>query len=172
MKRTEGSTMGIKFKKVSEFHRGILFHLLTDAYSYDSNFGQRCSSDWKACDNFFYDNLQIADQCGFITTLDEEAIGFVLWDPRNMPEYVEIGHNCVASKHKGNGYAKVQLQEAVNRILQNNVKKIIVTTNEELIPARRMYESVGFKMLQKRKNDSITDFAGEYIDYVYFRFSS
>ncbi|GLC30141.1 hypothetical protein bsdE14_15510 [Clostridium omnivorum] len=160
--------MSIKFKKVSDFNRGILFQLLTDAYSFDCKFEQRCSSDWKACDNFFFDNLQIADKCGFITTLNNEAIGFVLWDPRNMPEYAEIGHNCIASKHKGNGYAKIQLQEAVNRIIQNDVRKIIVTTNDGLIPAQRMYESVGFKIYQRRKNESISDFAGEYIDYAYF----
>lgn len=160
--------MSIEFKKVSNFNRGILFELLTDAYSFNCKFEQRCSSDWKSCDNFLFDNLQIADKCGFITTLNDEAIGFVIWDPRNMPEYAEIGHNCVASKHKGNGYAKIQLLEAVNRIIQNDVRKIIVTTNDELIPARRMYENVGFKIYQRRKNESITDFAGEYIDYVYF----
>lgn len=159
--------MSIKFKKVSDFNRGIILELLKDAYSFDSNFEQRCSSDWKACDDFLFDNLKIADKCCFITTLNNEAIGFVVWDPRNMPEYVEIGHNCIASKHKGNGYAKIQLQEAVNRILENDVRKIIVSTNDELIPAQRMYESIGFKIDQRRKNESITDFAGEFIDYVY-----
>ena len=62
----------------------------------------------------------------------------------------------------------MQLQEAVNRITQNDVRKIIVTTNDDLIPAQRMYESVGFTIYQKRKNQSITDFVGEHIDYVYF----
>jgi GNAT superfamily N-acetyltransferase len=159
--------MSIEFKKVSDFSRGILFELLTDAYSFDSSFGQRCSSDWKYCDDFFFNNLQIADQCGFITTLNDEAIGFIIWDPRNIPEYVEIGHSCIVTKHKGKGYAKVQLKEAVNRIVQNDVRKIIVTTNDKLIPARRMYENVGFQMLQRRNNESITDFAGEFIDYVW-----
>lgn len=159
--------MRIKFKKISDFNRGILLELLIDAYSYDCIIEQRCSSDWKSCDNFFFDNLHIADKCGFITTLNDEAIGFVVWDPRNIPKYAEIGHNCIASKHKGNGYGKIQLQEAVNRIIQNDVKKIMVTTNHSLIPAQRMYESVGFKMYQRRKNESITDITGDYIDYVY-----
>ena len=50
-------------------------------------------------------------------------IGFVVWDPRNMPEYVEIGDNCIVPKHKGNGYGKLQLQEAINEIIINDVKK-------------------------------------------------
>jgi len=158
--------MGIEFKKVSDFKRGIFFELLKDAYSFSCNYEQTFNSDWQVSDNFYFDNLQIADNCGFITTLNDEAIGFAFWDPRNMPEYAEIGHNCIASKHKGNGYGKIQLQEAVNRITQNDVRKIIVTTNEDLIPAQRMYESVGFTIYQKRKNQNpnITDF----IDYVYF----
>ena len=156
--------MSIKFKKMSDFNRGIIFELLKDAYSFDCRYEQRWYSNWRTCDNFFFDNLQIADKYGFITTLNDEAIGFVSWDPRNMPEYAEIGYNCIASKHKSNGYGKIQLQEAVNRITQNYVRKIIVTTNDDLIPAQRMYESVGFTIYQKRKNQNIEDF----IDYVYY----
>jgi ribosomal protein S18 acetylase RimI-like enzyme len=160
--------MKIEFKKVSDFNRGILFELLKDGYSFDQRYEQNCSSDWQTFDNFFFDNLQIADKYGFITTLNDEAIGFISWDPRNMPEYAEIGFNCIASKHKGNGYGKMQLQEAVNRITQHDVIKIIVTTNDDLIPAQRMYESVGFKMNQKRKTLNNSNFVREHIDYVYF----
>lgn len=71
----------------------------------------------------FFDNLHIADKCGFITTLNDKAIGFVSWDSRNMPEYAEIRHSYIASKHKGNGYGKIHIQEAVNRITKNDVKK-------------------------------------------------
>lgn len=156
--------MGIKFKKVSDFNRGIIFELLKDAYSLNCSYVQNFSSDWQACDNFYFDNLQIADNYGFITTLNDEAIGFVFWDPRNMPEYAEICHNCIASKHKGNGYGKMQLQEAINRITKNDVRKIIVSTNEDLISAQRNYESVGFTLYQKRKNEKYADF----IDYVYY----
>jgi ribosomal protein S18 acetylase RimI-like enzyme len=160
--------MSIKFRKVSDFNRGILFELLKDAYSFDDRYEQSCNSNWQAFDNFFFDSLEIADKYGFITMLNDEAIGFVFWDPRNMPEYAEIGHNCIVSKHKGKGYGKIQLEEAVNRISQNDVRKIIVTTDDALIPAQRMYESVGFTVYQKRKNENITDFVDEHIDYVYF----
>jgi ribosomal protein S18 acetylase RimI-like enzyme len=160
--------MSIEFKKVSGFKRGILLKLLKDAYSFDCRYEQNCNSDWQDFDNFFFDNLQIADKYGFVTTLNGEAIGFISWDPRNMPEYAEIGFNCIASKHKSNGYGKIQLQEAVNRIKQNDVRKIIVTTNNDLIPAQRMYESVGFTLHQKRKIQNASDFVDEHIDYVYF----
>lgn len=154
--------MNIEYNKMSNFKRGKLLELLTDAYSFDFKYEQFCKSDWKTFDDFFFDNLHIADICGFITTLNNEAIGFVSWDPRNMPDYVEIGHNCIVSKYKGNGYGKMQLQEAVNRISQNDVKKIIVTTNNDLIPAQRMYEKVGFKLDRERQCKEVW-----HINYIY-----
>lgn len=62
---------------MSDFNRGVLFELLADAYSFDSRWMQCFSSDWKEFDDFFFDNLQIADKYGFITTLNDEAIGLV-----------------------------------------------------------------------------------------------
>lgn len=161
--------MDIEFKKVSSLERGILFDLLKDAYSFDTRYEHSCIADWQAFDSFFFDHLQIADKYGFITTLNGKAIGFVSWDPRQMPRYVEIGHNCIASAYKGKGYSTMQLQEAVNRILQNDVQQIIVTTNDDLIPARRMYEGIGFTLTHRRQNNHIAGLAGEHLDYVYFR---
>ena len=133
--------MPLEFRKISEFRRGTLAALLTDAYSFDCRCAQYWSADWREFDDFFFEHLQIADRYGFITVLDGEAIGLASWDPRLRPEYVEIGHNCIAAKYKGHGYGKVQLQEAVDRISRyDNLGKIIVTTNGLLLPAQRMYE--------------------------------
>lgn len=155
--------MAIEFKKVSDFHRGIMAELLQDSYSFDRNYELIYQSKWQENDDFFFDNLHIADKYCFITTLHGEAIGFVAWDPRNMPDYAEIGDNCIVPQHKGKGYGKLQLREAIHRIIQNDVKKIIVTTNDDLIPAQRMYESVGFTLYQRRKHKNV-----EHMDYVYW----
>jgi ribosomal protein S18 acetylase RimI-like enzyme len=157
--------MCIKFYKVSDFDRGTLFNLLKDAYTYDPRFEEHFLSNWRECDDFFYDNINIADSCCIVTSLCEKAIGFVCWDPRNMPEYVEIGHNCIAQEFKGFKYGKLQLEEAISRIQKGNVKKIIVTTNESLYAAQKNYESVGFIEVLRRDNDSDTRFSGAYIDY-------
>ncbi len=154
--------IGLEFKNVSGFPRGILFELLADAYSFDFRCIQGWGRDWREFDRFFFDNPQIADRCGFITALHDEAIGFVSWDPRNLPDYVQIGHNCIASKYKGRGYGKAQLREAVDRIRQSNARKIIVTTNELMVPAQRMYAGVGFQMIRRRPYEH---FSGDFIDY-------
>lgn len=157
--------MSLTFKKISSFDRGILYQLLVDAYSFDNRWKSFFEKDWIEFDDFFFDNLDIADKYGFISVLDGEPIGHISWDPRNLPEYVAIGHNCIASKYKGNGYGKRQLQEAIDRIRQyDGLKKIIVGTNSNLI-APHNYESVGFKLCQRRKNDSDTVFSGDYLDY-------
>ncbi len=69
-------------------------------------------------------------------------------------------------KYKNNGYGKIQLQEAYRRIVLNDVNRIIVTTNIGLFPAQQMYEGVGFKAYNRRPNEQISDFPGDYIDYV------
>lgn len=157
--------MSLTFEKVSGFDRGTLHKLLVDGYSFDDRWRACCERDWIAFDDFFFNNLDIADKYGFVTVLDGEPIGHISWDPRNMPEYVQIGHNCIATRYKGNGYGKIQLQEAINRIRQyDGLKKIIVGTNSNLI-APRNYESVGFMLCQRRKNLDDDAFAGDYLDY-------
>ena len=160
-----GEIVSITFRNISDFNRGILYRLLADAYSFDNRWRECCDKDWIAFDHFFFDNLDIADKYGFITALDGEPIGHISWDPRHRPDYVEIGHNCIASEYKGNGYGKRQLMEAIDRIRQyDGLKKIIVCTNSNLV-APRNYESAGFKLCRKRKNDGDSTFSGDYLDY-------
>lgn len=157
--------MDIEFKKITEFPRGTLAALLKDGYSFEPNFARYWQNQWQEFDDFFYDNPQIAEKCGFITTLNGEPIGLVSWDPRKLPESAEIGHNCIATKCKGNGYGKRQMREAVNRIIAQGAKKIIVWTNEKLVAAQRTYESVGFKFLKKSEEAICPECAGQRLHY-------
>ncbi len=155
----------INFKKPSEFPKGTLYNQLVDAYSFNGECKKTWDTSWKEYDDYFYDHLDIADKYCFITILDGEPIGHISWDPRHKPDYVEIGHNCILTKYKGKGYGYFQLEEAIRRIKEyNDLKKIIVTTNELFIPAQKNYESVGFKKIGERDNKE-TPFSGKYIDY-------
>lgn len=151
--------------KFSNYQKGLIYQLLENAYSYDSNFKKDFDSNWRDCDDFFYTNLNIADECGFVTTVDDTPIGFICWDPRNIPEYVELGHNCIIPQYKGLKLGKLQLQEAVRRITTKRVKVIRVTTNEMLLPAQKNYESVGFKLKRKRDADIGKEYLGLLMDY-------
>ena len=155
----------LEFKPLRDFERGIIYKMLKEAYSFDERYFQLEQEKWKAeADDFFFDHLHIADMCVFISTIDDEPIGVVMWDPRKLPNEVEIGHNCIIPKYKGHGYGKIQMTEAIRRILQQGAKKIIVSTNADLIPAQRMYESVGFEFDRKEPVDA---FFGAWIFYKY-----
>lgn len=157
--------MNLTFEKISSYSRGILYKQLVDGYSMDNRWRAHCEMEWIEYDNFFFDNIDIVDKYGFITVLDGEPIGHISWNPRNIPEYVEIGHNCIISKYKGYGYGKIQLQEAIERIQKySGLKKIIVSSNSNLV-APYNYESVGFKLCERRGCESKTSFTGDYLYY-------
>ena len=114
---------------------------------------------------FFYDNPEIAEKYGLVTCIDGEPAGFVTWDPRNRPEYVEIGHNGIREKYKRQGYGHRQLEEAVRRIKKyKGLKKIIVCTNSNLA-APKNYESVGFTLYDRKPNETESAYTGDYLYY-------
>ena len=155
----------IEFKKFTDFPRGTLYDILADAYSYDKRNRQIWEENWKETDDFFYDNPEIADKYSLVTCLDGEPIGFVTWDPRHRPDYVEIGHNGIREQYKRRGYGHLQLEEALRRIrAYEGLKRIIVCTNSNLI-APRNYESVGFVLYDRKPNEAESAYTGDYLYY-------
>lgn len=155
----------VEFRKITDFPRGTLYDILRDAYSCDARYQEIWDANWKETDHFFYDNPGIADRHGFVTCLDGEPIGFVVWDPRHRPEHVEIGHNGIREKHKRQGYGKKQLEEALRRIQeQGRVKRIRVCTNSHLA-APKNYESAGFRLYDRKNNDTESAHAGDFLFY-------
>ncbi len=155
----------IEFRKFSEFPRGTLYDILADAYSYDGRNREIWDDNWRESDDFFYNNPDIADKYGLVTCIDGYPIGFVTWDPRNRPEYVEIGHNGIRSAYKRRGYGRRQLEEALRRIREyEGLKRIIVCTNSNLI-APRNYERAGFRLYDRKPNETESAFTGDYLYY-------
>ena len=120
---------------------------------------------WREFDTFFFDHPEIADRCGFFSVLDGVPIGFVSWDPRRLPESVEIGHNCIRSGWKGRGFGTRQMQEAIRRISVARPRKIFVVTSAPLLSAQRMYERAGFRECAR---EPAAGFPGDRIRYEYF----
>ncbi len=93
----------LEIKRFTDFPRVTMYDILCDAYSYDDRNKSIWDNNWKESDDFFYDNPQIADKYGLVTCIDGEPIGFVTWDPRNRPDYVEIEHYGIRDKYKRQG---------------------------------------------------------------------
>ena len=155
----------IEFRKISEFPRGTLYNILADAYSFDERNRQIWDANWKETDDFFYDNPDIADRYGIVTCLEGKPIGFVTWDPRHRPDYVEIGHNGIREAYKGRGYGRLQLEEALRRIGEyEGLKRIIVCTNSNLI-APRNYEAAGFVLYDRKPNRTESAYTSDNLYY-------
>ena len=155
----------ITYRSIADYPRGTLAAMLSDAYSFEPAYERDFGASWKEdLDDFFYDHPKIAENCGFITVLDVVPIGFVTWNPTGFP-VVEIGHNCILSKYKGNGCGKAQMREAVRRIAEKGAEKITVVTSERLVPARRMYESTGFAFVEKQEEPFCAEYAGLRLKY-------
>ncbi|MCI8590534.1 MAG: GNAT family N-acetyltransferase [Clostridiales bacterium] len=155
----------VTFRKFTEFPRGTLYDIIKDAYAYDTRNKVLWDQNWHESDDFFYDNPHIADRYGLVTCVDNMPIGFVTWDPRRRPEYVEIGHNGVRDAYKRKGYGRMQLQEAIRRIKEyEGLRRIIVCTNSGLA-APKNYESCGFTLYDRKANHSSSAYTGDYLYY-------
>lgn len=89
----------------------------------------------------------------------------IIWDDRHRPEQVEIGRNGIREKFKRKGYGHMQLAEAIRRIKEyDGLQKIIVCTNSNLI-APKNYESVGFKLYNRKENNTESAYTGSYLYY-------
>lgn len=141
--------------------------MLLDAYKTIDELVQRDRQAWKDFDRFVFDNLELMDRNGFVTTISGKPIGFSTWDPRNLPQSVEIGHNCIIREFQGKGFGNYQLKETMVQIMARNPQRIFVKTgaNQFFLPARRMYESSGFVIISKTKHDDLI--VPETVDYTF-----
>lgn len=157
--------MDIELKKITEFPRGTLAALLQDGYSFEPRFERDWHNQGQEFDDFFYDNPHIAECSGFMTVLEGRPIGFVSWNPTNLPASAEIGHNCILTQYKGHGYGKRQMQEAVRRITAQGARKIVVWTSAVCVPAQRTHESAGFHFVKTSEEDFHPEYAGQRMHY-------
>jgi hypothetical protein len=155
----------LETRRFSEYDRGILLRLLLDAYAGAPELVERYGADWAEFDSFVYDHLSFMDACGFMAVEDGRAVGFMSWDPRRLPDSVEIGHNCIVRACQSLGKGKEQLRLGLDRIRELRPKKIIVKTGrlDFFLPAQRMYLSAGFRF--KRTIERSDDFVREALEY-------
>lgn len=143
--------------EISEFKnwpKETLYNLLLQSYKSNPKLVNLYKKDWIDFDNFMYNNLQFTNNCGFISSINKDPIGFFSWNPEKLPEHIEIDHNCIIEKFQQNGYGTKQLNLALEQIKNLSPKKIIVRTGDIpfFIPAKKMYESAGFEKVRTIPN--------------------
>jgi GNAT superfamily N-acetyltransferase len=141
----------IKYKKIAEFERGILYRFLCESYedllSAMPDYINEYKRNWEKFDLDAFNNPYTIGQCILVSVLDESPIGFVSWDPRRFPEKGEIGQNCIIPDYRGKGYGKLQIQKVLSIFQEELAESIIVTTADHPFfdTAKKMYLSCGFK---------------------------
>ncbi len=127
--------------------------------------------DWKKFSRDFddFDTEVHTDEwvarCVFITTIDSVPVGLGSFDPRKKPEYGDVGHNCILPEHKGKGLGKMQMREILRQLKERGIQKARVSTGtgDFFIPARKMYESCGFKQTRTFTHERYP--SGEMVEY-------
>lgn len=141
-------------KSILDYPVGTLENLLIDAYSsFHRDYPEYLKENLKSfneCDSFFYENPEIGDSCCFISEYNGTIAGMCCWDPRKRP-IAEIGHNCIDPSLKGKGLGSCQMKMATKLLKDKGFTKARVSTGimDFFNPARKMYESAGFKELYR-----------------------
>jgi ribosomal protein S18 acetylase RimI-like enzyme len=148
------------------YPRGTLYAMLLDAYSVSEDYVNAHSNDWKEFDDFVYDNLSFMYKYGFISIQDGQPAGFFSFDPRPLPNQAIVGYNCIITACKGQGRGKEQLKTGIAMIKSLSPREIVVSTgcNNLFLPARKMYESVGFT--ESRRMPYSDPLVPELVEYI------
>lgn len=76
----------------------------------------------------------------------DKICGFIIFEA--IADEVHIIHMAVSPEHRRKGIAKEMLKKALSQPAQ----KYFLEVREENQPARKLYESFGFKVIDRRKN--------------------
>ncbi len=143
-----------KMRPLLSLEKGQIYKLLERSYNNWQD-ADKWKKDWLIYDNDVFSNPLTIGKCGAVTFVGDSPIGFVSWDPRNHPEFVIIGHNCILQEYRGNGFGKFQIKYACNLFMKQGFELARVSTGSDSFfsPARKMYESVGFIRRDAYRND-------------------
>lgn len=159
----------LTFKPLSSLKRGQLFEMLMKSYKdliekYDTKNKDKYIESWEQSDKSAFDNPETVGRCVLVTHLDDKAVGFTSWDPRNFPEYGIVGQNCVLPEYQGKGYGKMQIEQLLKIFREAKCKKAVVSTGDcdFFIPAQKMYQRLGFKEIKRIFNEKWGSMEVEY----------
>lgn len=141
----------IEFKSAIEFERGTIYNLLCEGYAalleVKPGFVDEYKMSWKKADDDIFDCPDTIGRCILISTINEEPIGLVSWDPRKVPDEGMVGQNCILPSWRGKGYGKQQIRKVMEIFKSQGTRVIKVITDNHpfFIPARKTYLSCGFR---------------------------
>ena len=125
------------------FKNYTIYHLLEKRYGV--KFGGKPWYEWKKrelkkfCDSFL-NRIYIAE-------LDGKIVGYMTYYLDRERKMGEVGNNAVAPQYQRRGVATELLRKVLETFREEGMEYAYVGTLENDVPARRLYEKVGFKEL-------------------------
>ena len=106
---------------------------------------------WEQTDRDVFGHPDSVGACTFLSWTGADPVGLYSFDPRPLPEYGVIGHNCILPDFRGRGFGGQQIREALRQLTTRGAVLAKVTTHEHpfFIPAQRMYEACGFQEVSR-----------------------
>jgi ribosomal protein S18 acetylase RimI-like enzyme len=73
-----------------------------------------------------------------------EFVGYIVSSEELFPEYQFIHELFIEPQHQKQGHAKVLVEEVINFAKQRSNKGVIVETDKQNLPAKKLYAKLGF----------------------------
>jgi GNAT superfamily N-acetyltransferase len=146
-------TTPLTFRYAVEYKPGAVYAILSECYAGIMDATLRASLS--QFDREVFAAPDTVGACALVSSVGDEVIGFLSYDPRQGPEVGVIGHNGVLPAFQGRGYGTQQILEIIRLFTARRFARAHVSTSEHpfFAPARRMYEKCDF-CLSGRTSDN------------------
>jgi GNAT superfamily N-acetyltransferase len=154
--KPEATDVVLRFTGIDRAGEGVLVSLLRQAYASllltDGSRWPREGKAWGAFDHVAFTSAEVG-RCVFLTWHGDSLVGFGSFDPRGAPRSARVGHNCIVPAFQGRGFGGLQLQEIMRRLHELAIIDAEAFTLDLpfFLPARRMYQSAGFRLLERTR---------------------
>jgi len=135
----------LTFRPATDYEPGSIYTILAECYADLLDAPLRDSL--QQLDHEIFAAPDTIGACALISSIDNEIVGFLSYDPRQGPGIGIIGHNGVLPAFQRKSYGTQQIQEILRRFTSRGFARARVSTSQHpfFAPARRMYEKCGFR---------------------------
>jgi len=145
----------LKFSTPQAKQPGTIASILRSCYAWlvstDPNLWSPEILEWERFDKDVYENPETIGECTFLSWWGEKLVGFGSFDPRQMPEFGIIGHNCILPEFQRRGFGKQQITEILRRfcLMGTAIAKVVTLDHPFFAPAQAMYIACGFQEVRR-----------------------
>ncbi len=160
----------ITFRPFSNYKLGLILDMLMKSYASYPEIINLEKASWQDYDSNIFKQPETIGKCGFVSCLEDVPVGFASWDPRNHPNFVLIGHNCILPNYQKRGFGRLQILEMLNRFKTMKFKKVKTSTgtNNFFVPAQKMYVSCGFYETARSLHERMPNFEVIHYEKIIF----